>query len=184
MSMYNALFGVNPLSGVLLGMLGGKPSDVGRFRDTYVTEQDGQPVIAVYTRNGGGNRDHYDDESESGPECSCTGCTMKHPWLVISGTSDDSTALRTASAQLEGQGSPETGVSSSRRSWILRPTPRRATQARGGPHRQAGAGTAQGRIQADAQAEPAPERRDQPCRDLARMLDVRRVPRGLSCWVR
>jgi hypothetical protein len=85
MSMYNALFGVNPLSGVLLGMLGLKPSDVGRFRDTYVTEQDGQPVIAVYTRNGGGNRDHYDDESESGPECSCTGCTMTYRIPAMAG---------------------------------------------------------------------------------------------------
>jgi hypothetical protein len=78
MSLYNALFGKNPASGVLLAILGLNESDVGRFRDAYVTEEDGQPVIAIYTRNGGGNRDHYDDEVEEGPGCRCTGCTITY----------------------------------------------------------------------------------------------------------
>lgn len=58
MSLYNMLFGANPASDVLLATLGLTRDDVGRFRDCSVSE--GQ--IAVYTRNGSGNR-----------ECSCDG---------------------------------------------------------------------------------------------------------------
>lgn len=53
--MYNMLFGKNPQSDVILGTLGLSKSDVGRFRDVFVT--DGK--IAIYTRNGGGNREDY-----------------------------------------------------------------------------------------------------------------------------
>jgi hypothetical protein len=55
--LYNMVFGMNPLADVILATLGLKRSDVGRFRDCYVAE--GQ--IAVYTRNGGGNREEYQD---------------------------------------------------------------------------------------------------------------------------
>lgn len=55
MSLYNLLFGQNQHAEFILATLGLTPSDVGRFRDAFVA--DGQ--IAVYTRNGGGNRDDY-----------------------------------------------------------------------------------------------------------------------------
>ena len=38
--------------------------DVGRFRDCWVEEVDGRLIIAVYTRNGGGNRPDYEDVSQ------------------------------------------------------------------------------------------------------------------------
>jgi hypothetical protein len=78
MSLYNAIFGVNPMAGVLLHMAGLDRADVGRFRDAYVTERDGEPVIAVYTRNGGGNREHWNDETDEGRGCDCTGCTQTY----------------------------------------------------------------------------------------------------------
>jgi hypothetical protein len=75
MSLYNILFGQNPLSTVYLAMVGLTPSDTGRFRDAYVEKTaDNGWVLHVYTRNGGGNREHYNDEEDSGPDCDCTGC--------------------------------------------------------------------------------------------------------------
>lgn len=61
MSLYNMLFGVNYKSAVILAVLGLTPSDVGRFRDSFITPE-GQ--IAIYTRNGGGNRDCWHDRDE------------------------------------------------------------------------------------------------------------------------
>ena len=60
MSLYNMLFGTNPDSKTILEMLGLDAVSVGRFRDVWVA--DGE--IAVYTRNGGGNRQcwHADDK--------------------------------------------------------------------------------------------------------------------------
>lgn len=49
------MFGRNPAADVILATLGLSRYDVGRFRDCFVA--DGE--IAVYTRNGGGNRDEY-----------------------------------------------------------------------------------------------------------------------------
>jgi len=47
----------------------------------------------VYTRNGGGNRDHWDDDREPGIDCDCTGCiaTYRLPahGLYISDADDD-----------------------------------------------------------------------------------------------
>lgn len=44
---------------ILLAALGNP--DVGRFRDAWVEKgDDGEPVIAIYTRNGGGNREDYE----------------------------------------------------------------------------------------------------------------------------
>jgi len=57
MSMYNIMFGENPAGSAILATLGLTESMCGRFRDCFVT--DGK--IAVYTRNGGGNRDDYQD---------------------------------------------------------------------------------------------------------------------------
>lgn len=60
MSLYNMLFGVNPLSGIVLESLGLTPNDVPRFRDAYYDADLNRLVI--YTRTGGGNRDYYDSE--------------------------------------------------------------------------------------------------------------------------
>lgn len=75
MSLYNAVFGVNPDSDKLLEVLGYTKGDFGRFRDVFV--EDG--MIVVHTRNGGGNREDYEEVFE---EMSC------HPWY--SHDADDS----------------------------------------------------------------------------------------------
>ncbi len=56
MSLYNALFGVNPHATMLLSFLGITANDVPRFRDCYA--EDGK--IVIHTRTGGGNRDMYE----------------------------------------------------------------------------------------------------------------------------
>lgn len=55
MSFYNAVFGENALADAILATLGLTRGDVGRFRDCFVHNGE----IAVYTRNGGGNREAY-----------------------------------------------------------------------------------------------------------------------------
>lgn len=59
MSLYNALFGVNPFAGILLSFLGTAPDSIPRFRDCYVDEKG---RIVIHTRTGGGNRDYYESE--------------------------------------------------------------------------------------------------------------------------
>lgn len=60
MSLYNMLFGMNPDADNLLALLNLTRADVGRFRDCYVAkDDDGEPIIVVHTRNGGGNREDY-----------------------------------------------------------------------------------------------------------------------------
>ena len=56
--MYNMLFGMNPMSEIFLATLGLSKADTGRFRDCYVEKDGNEYKIAVYTRNGGGNRDY------------------------------------------------------------------------------------------------------------------------------
>lgn len=56
MGLYNILFGRHPHADLVLAMLGLTRDDVGRFRDVFVSGGE----IAVYTRNGGGNREEYD----------------------------------------------------------------------------------------------------------------------------
>ena len=53
MSLYNTLFGTNPYAAAIIWALDLTPADCGRFRDCFVTNDE----IAIYTRNGGGNRD-------------------------------------------------------------------------------------------------------------------------------
>lgn len=67
MSLYSLAFGQNPIADVLLGVLGLKRDDVGRFRDAFVSGGE----IAIYTRNGGGNRDEYQHvfDTLSGHQC-------------------------------------------------------------------------------------------------------------------
>jgi hypothetical protein len=60
MGLYNMVFGNNPQAPLVLALLGLSPSDVGRFRDAWFEKTpDGGLRCAVYTRNGGGNRDDY-----------------------------------------------------------------------------------------------------------------------------
>ena len=81
MSMYGIAFGRNLIAPYILEALELPQSAVGRFRDAFVA--DGE--FAVYTRNGGGNREHYSYEGqEEGEDCFCTGCIItyhlpKHP---------------------------------------------------------------------------------------------------------
>ena len=57
--MYNMLFGENELADDLLKMLNLTKEDCGRYRDCYLDEN-GEKII-VYTRNGGGNREYYEE---------------------------------------------------------------------------------------------------------------------------
>lgn len=102
MSLYNAMFGTNPIAPLILKMLSLDMTSVGRFRDAYLDERDGVTVLAVYTRNGGGNREHWayshPDKSDvevevEGKECSCTGCIQtyripKHPNYITDADDD------------------------------------------------------------------------------------------------
>lgn len=88
--MYEMVFADGEQGLPLLGALGFKSvGDVGRYRSSWIERgEDGKPRIAVYTRNGGGNRDHWGDEKEAGEECHCTGCTIsvhlpKHPLYLF-----------------------------------------------------------------------------------------------------
>lgn len=59
--LYNVLFGENASQkDFLFGILGKAQGDFGRYRDIYVTED----YIVVHTRNGGGNREDYEDVFE------------------------------------------------------------------------------------------------------------------------
>jgi hypothetical protein len=84
MSLYSMLFGENPHSALILALVGLRKSDVGRYRDCYVDNLDGKPVVVVHTRNGGGNRSHDDyfaegeASVEEGLNCTCTGCVITH----------------------------------------------------------------------------------------------------------
>lgn len=77
MSLYNLLFGTNPVAPLLLKVLDLKEEDVGRFRDAYLEKR----KIVIFTRNGGGNREHWDftyEDYEEGPDCPCPGCAITH----------------------------------------------------------------------------------------------------------
>ena len=56
-TLYNMLFGEIPKATILLATLGLKREDCGRYRDCC--QRDG--CIVIHTRNGGGNRDAYQD---------------------------------------------------------------------------------------------------------------------------
>lgn len=96
MGMYNMVLGdgnEGRRGSIILRMLDIKPEDVGRYRDSWFemwpNEGDPFPVAAIYTRNGGGNREHWDTEAgEGGPACRCTGCIATyvmpaHPLYIL-----------------------------------------------------------------------------------------------------
>lgn len=116
MSLYNLVFGFNPLAQTLMAMLDLLPGEVGRFRDCFLDDHDGELCIAVYTRNGGGNREHYPEnpETEAGERCGCTGCTIEYRLprhaLYIADRDDElakSKALRDLLPKEEADESPE-----------------------------------------------------------------------------
>jgi hypothetical protein len=78
MSLYGLLFGKNSQANILLDMLElDTKYPTGRFRDIYLNKK-GTKII-LYTRNGGGNREHPDyEETEEGSDCKCTGCIMTY----------------------------------------------------------------------------------------------------------
>jgi len=55
MGLYNMIFGRNAMGPAILATLGLTTGDMGRYRDCFVANGE----IAVYTRNGGGNREYY-----------------------------------------------------------------------------------------------------------------------------
>jgi hypothetical protein len=63
-SLYNALFGVNPASEVIMASIGVSMNDVPRFRDVYLH----QGHIVIHTRTGGGNREYYDEPNVDNPD--------------------------------------------------------------------------------------------------------------------
>jgi hypothetical protein len=66
MSLYNAVFGVNSMAGLLLQILGIHARDIPRFRDCYLdTTAREKPLIVIYTRTGGGNRAYFDKPGPS-----------------------------------------------------------------------------------------------------------------------
>jgi hypothetical protein len=76
MGLYNIVHGTNPFAPMLLIALGfEKFTDVGRFRDAFVTNGE----IAVYTRNGGGNRRciHNAKDKDCG-QPDCYACVINH----------------------------------------------------------------------------------------------------------
>lgn len=90
MSMYGLVFdekGATDRGKLLLSVLGFTAfGDVGRYRDSWVEKAEGgELVIAVYTRNGGGNREEcwHADEDLSPPTadtaaCDCAACKANH----------------------------------------------------------------------------------------------------------
>ncbi|MCK9601364.1 MAG: hypothetical protein M0R06_20150 [Sphaerochaeta sp.] len=59
MSLYNLLHGFNRNAPLALALVGVKAEETGRFRDAWI-EEDGRHV-SVFTRNGGGNREEYQE---------------------------------------------------------------------------------------------------------------------------
>lgn len=58
MSLYNMVHGQSPQAPLVLALLGLTLLDVGRFRDAWFEKtSDGGLCCAIYTRNGGGNRE-------------------------------------------------------------------------------------------------------------------------------
>lgn len=70
--LYNVVFSENEYGPALVALLNEvQPIEVGRYRDAWVEHEGDNLLIRVHTRNGGGNRDVYDDPS-----------MQAHPWYV------------------------------------------------------------------------------------------------------
>lgn len=78
MSLYNAMFGESAAADILLDdvlQMTDTPDSyrVGRYRDAWLERVDGAFRIAVYTRNGGSNRECWGSFCE---DSDCAGCIM------------------------------------------------------------------------------------------------------------
>jgi hypothetical protein len=83
--MYNMVFGSEgpaKRGQVLLAMLGFTSfTNVGRYRDAWVETSEDGPIIAIYTRNGGGNRESCwqpDGAFQNSVECDCPACVANY----------------------------------------------------------------------------------------------------------
>lgn len=65
--LYNAVLGDGKemLRAAMILPVFEQPAIIGRFRDIWVENHDGEPVIAIYTRNGGPNREDQAEAIES-----------------------------------------------------------------------------------------------------------------------
>jgi hypothetical protein len=85
MSLYNMLYGTNSQMDAALKAAGLSDANLGRIRDAYFVNDNQDIVVAVFTRNGGGNRDCIHDDSDT-PTCDitgdlndiCYGCVITH----------------------------------------------------------------------------------------------------------
>ena len=70
MSLYNQLFGVNPITPLLLKIVGVTLSEIPRFRDCHIdVDERGSASIVIYTRTGGGNDECNCDGNDCSGEC-------------------------------------------------------------------------------------------------------------------
>jgi hypothetical protein len=59
MSLYNQLFKTNDLCPIFLQVIGLEFDKIPRFRDIRLVKNKDELVMEVFTRTGGGNREHY-----------------------------------------------------------------------------------------------------------------------------
>jgi hypothetical protein len=85
--LYNSIFGFHPNAGFLLAQLGFIDETVNheqlmqripRFRDCYMVEDE----IMIYTRTGGGNREHYEDKNDDNPDGPWNSGLRQNPFYV------------------------------------------------------------------------------------------------------
>jgi hypothetical protein len=68
MGLYNIVFKTSAHAPLVLAILGRPPSAFGRFRDAWIEKDEAGVVrLAVYTRNGGGNREDNMPSFEDDP---------------------------------------------------------------------------------------------------------------------
>jgi len=91
-SLYNMVHGTHPIAPLVLALIDKHaPAKFGRLRDAWVERTEAGSIrLAVYTRNGGGNRECWDGGTIG---CECAGCCIEkllpvHP-LYLSDADDD-----------------------------------------------------------------------------------------------
>lgn len=88
MSLYNILHGKTGLGEIILALLdeaNPRTTQYVRLRDGFVEEHDGQIILRLHTRSGGGNRECYcDNEYDHDVGCIATGNDWMeaHPWYL------------------------------------------------------------------------------------------------------
>lgn len=90
MSLYNIVHGRTGLGDIILALLDQarpRTTEYVRLRDGFVEEgDDGQVILRLHTRSGGGNRECYCDDVSQGhePGCIATGNEWMeaHPWYL------------------------------------------------------------------------------------------------------